>query len=156
MESRERHNFTNIFSNVLADIHRVWCSRYALPVRFDRSNHPFPRYFDGWRIRSSRSASVSSIFISRRRFRMLVAARRGRDQACLASSMIVRQTIFRRRMGDIIYFLRLPKERSGGDGAAKSIVPDSRCQSPADHSRERSSSGRKNAHPGEGEPSKSP
>jgi hypothetical protein len=54
----------------------------------------FPRYFDGLRIRSSRSASSSSRTLCRRFCLAAIAKDWGSNQACLTSWMMVRQMSF--------------------------------------------------------------
>ena len=71
---------------------------YFLRRIFDRSrtwgqNH-FPRYFDGLRIRSSRSASSPFRTVRRRLCLAAIATDWGSNHACLISWMIVRQMSF--------------------------------------------------------------
>ena len=69
------------------------------------SQNHFPRYLDGLRIRSSLSASSLSRTVCRRLCWTAFTRDWGSNQACLTRWIIVRQTIFRARIG---WYLRAP------------------------------------------------
>ena len=69
------------------------------------SQNHFPRYLDGLRIRSSLSASSLCRTVCRRLCWTAFTRDWGSNQACLTRWIIVRQTIFRARIG---WYLRAP------------------------------------------------
>jgi hypothetical protein len=86
----------------LVGIDNLKSSSLVCPHSDVRITRHFPRYFDGLRIRSSRSASISLASVRRRRFRKSTATVSGSNRAFLKSWTTVRQMSFRMYKGDFI------------------------------------------------------
>ena len=97
-ENRSIRSLYVVVAARLSTHNLVFMIVYFLRRIFDRSrtwgqNH-FPRYFDGLRIRSSRSASSPFRTVRRRLCLAAIATDWGSNHACLISWMIVRQMSF--------------------------------------------------------------